>query len=204
MLGLQRRLTACDAVALPDPVKVSTTDGFAALLAREILPEAAPVLCGLKVSVSNTLCPAASDWGRDIPLRLNSALVEVAEDMVTLDAVAVSVAVRLLLAPTGTLPKFKALVFDVRIPAETPLADRAIVKDGVAAFETTSIVPVMLPAASGVQRTLKVTLCPLARVTGRAKPLTPNPGWVTLAWEMVTVEVPEFVKLSNRVKLLPS
>ena len=103
MLGLQRRLTECGAAAVPDPVKVSTTDGLVASLARAILPDAVPVLCGLKVRVSDTLCPAARVLGRDIPLRLNSALLEVAEDMVTLDPVAVSVAVALLLVPTATL-----------------------------------------------------------------------------------------------------
>jgi hypothetical protein len=124
--------------------------------------------------------------------------------MVTLDPVAVSMAVTLLLVPTATLPKFKALVLGVSVPAEIPLPDRAMVKDGVAAVEATAIVPVILPAASGVHRTLKVTLCPRARVTGRAKPLTPKPGPATLVCEMVTVEMPEFVNVSNWVRLLPS
>jgi hypothetical protein len=197
VLGVQRRLTVCDDAAVPEPVKVSTTNVFAVLLAREIVPDAVPVLCGLKVTVSATLWPAAMVVGRDSPVRLNSALVEFAEEMVTLDPVAVSVAVTLLLVPTATLPKFKALALEVNCPAGTPVPDRAIARVGVAAFETTAIAPVMLPLALGVQRTLKVTLCPLLRLTGRLNPLTPNPGPVTVACEMVTLKSPVFVNVSN-------
>lgn len=166
------------------------------MLPREMLPDAVPLLCGVKVTVSPTLWPAAIVLGRETPLRLNSALVEVAEEMVTLDPVAVNVAVMLLLAPTATVPKFKAPALAVNCPAGTPVPDSAIARSGVV-FETTAIDPVILPLAAGVQSTLKVTLCPLLRVTGRVKPLTPKPGPVTVACEMATVELPVFVNVSN-------
>jgi hypothetical protein len=197
VLGIQLRLTACDAAAVPDPVKVSVTNVFAALLAREMVPDAVPVLCGLKVRLNDALWPTAMVLGRVNPLRLNSALVEVAEEMVTFDPVAVRVAVTLLLEPTARLPKFKVLALEVNCPAGTPVPERAIAKAAVDAFETTAIVPVMLPLAFGVQRTLKVTLCPCLSLTGKLKPLTPKPGPVTVACEMVTVESPAFVKVSN-------
>jgi hypothetical protein len=160
-----------------------------------MLPDAVPVLCGLKVIVTGMLWPAARVWGRERPLRLNSALLEVAEEMVTFDPVAVRVAVTLLPAPTTTLPKFKAVVLELSVPAVVPLPERAIVKSG--AVEATAIVPVMPPIASGVQRTLKVTLCPWPRLTGRLKPLTPKPGPVTVASVTVTVESPALVSVSS-------
>jgi hypothetical protein len=171
---------------------------------KEIVPDAAPAVCGVNVSVSDTVWPAAIVVGREIPLRPNSALVDVAEEMVTPDPVAVTVAGMLLLVPTGTPPKSKVLALEVNCPAETPAADKAIFRDRVPAFETTAIVPEMFPLAIGVHRTLNVTLCPLLRLAGRVKSLTPNPAPVTAACEMVTVELPVLVKVSNCVRLLPS
>jgi len=186
----------CDAVAVPDPVKVSTIVPFAALLAREIVPDAVPVLCGLKVRVNDALWPAAMVLGRESPLRLNSALVEVAEEMVTLDPVAVRVAVTLLLVPTATLLKFKVLGLEVNRPARTPVPARAIARFGFDAFESTAIAPLRFPPTIGVKRTLKVMLCPLLRLKGRLRPLKPNPAPVTVACEIVKVELPEFVNVS--------
>jgi hypothetical protein len=188
--------------AIPDPVRVSTTDEFVASLLSEMFPDAVPVLCGLKVRVTGMLWPAARVWGRERPLRLNSTLVEVADEMVTFDPVAVRVAVTLLLAPTATLPKFKAVMLELSVPGVMPLPERTMAKSG--AVEATAIVPVMPPSAGGVQRTLKVTLCPWPRLTGRLKPLTPKPGPVTVACETVTVESPVLVNVSNCVRLLPS
>ena len=134
--------------------------------------------------------------GRDSPLRLNSALVEVAEEMVTLDPVAVSVAATLLLVPTVTLPKFKVLALEVNCPAGMPLPARAITSFGFDAFESTAIPPLTFPPTFGVNRTLKVMLCPLLRLRGRLRPLKLNPAPVTVASEMVEVELPEFVNVS--------
>src|SRR6266436_9980555 len=98
--------------------------------------------------------------GRDSPVRWNSGLLEAAEEIVTLDPVAVSTSASTLLEPTVTLPKFKALALEVNFPAAAPVPDTAIVRLGVDAFESTTMVPFTLPAACGVKRTLKVTLCP--------------------------------------------
>jgi hypothetical protein len=54
--------------AAPDPAKVSTTVVLAALLEREMLPDAAPVLAGVKISKTDALWPAAMVRGRDNPL----------------------------------------------------------------------------------------------------------------------------------------
>ena len=93
--------------------------------------------------------------------------MDVAEEMVTLDPVAVSVAGMLLLLPTATPPKSRALALAVNCPEETPLPDKAIFRAWLDTFETTAIVPDMFPLSSGVHRTLKVTLCPLLRLVGK-------------------------------------
>lgn len=189
---------------MPDPVRVSTVGVLAALLVREMLPDAVPLLCGAKVKVNDALWPAAIVAGRDNPPRLNSGLVEVAEETVTLDPVAVRVAVSILLVPRVTLPKFKVVTLVIKWPAEMPVPDRAILRAGVEAFETTAIPALVLPPTFGVKRTLKVTLCPLFRLKGRLKPLKLNPAPVTVACEIVTVDLPELVNVSYRVWLLPT
>ena len=134
--------------------------------------------------------------GKDNPLRRNSGLVEVADETVTFELVAVRMAVRVLLVPTVTLPKLKAVALEVSWP-EMPVPDRAMVSAGLfEAFETIAIPPLVLPTTFGVKRTLKVTLCPLFRIKGRLKPLKLNPAPVPVACEIVTVEFPEFVNVS--------
>jgi hypothetical protein len=79
-----------------------------------------------------------------------------------------------------------------------------MVKVGFEAFETTAIAPLALPTTFGVKRILKVPLCPLFRLKGKFKPLKPNPAPLTVAFEIATVELPEFVNTSCRVWLLPT
>ena len=131
--------------------------------------------------MNKTPWPATIVRGRDGPFRRNSGLLIVAEEIVTLDPVAVRVVVRLLLAPTATLPKFKALALGVNRPVEAPVPDTEMLRFGLEAFETTAIAPLTLPAAVGAKRTPKVNLCPLFRLKGRASPLNLNPAPVTVA-----------------------
>jgi hypothetical protein len=151
----------------------------------------------VKITETDALWPAAMVLGRDSPVRWNSELVEVADEIVTLDPAAARFIFRTLLVPTGTLPKFNALMLEVNSPVETPLADSAMARFGFAAFEATAIFPRMFPAVLAVKITLKVMLCPLARVTGRGKPLVPNGPPVTFTPEMVTAELPVLVSVSN-------
>jgi len=43
-LEFQKRLTSCSGVVVPDPVRTSTVGVLVALLMREMLPDAAPLL----------------------------------------------------------------------------------------------------------------------------------------------------------------
>ncbi|MGA8310978.1 MAG: hypothetical protein WB755_13175 [Terriglobales bacterium] len=124
----QLRLTLWDVAAVPDPVRVSTVGVLAALLMKEMLPDATPLVRGVKIRVTDVLWPGAIVVGKDIPPRRNSELVEVADETVTLDCVAVSVAVRVLLVPTVTASKFKAAASEVNWPAETPVPERGMAR----------------------------------------------------------------------------
>jgi len=170
-LEVQLRLTLCAGAAVPDPVRVSTVGELAALLRKEMIPDAVPLVCGVKVRVTDALWPAAIVVGKDKPPRVNSGLVEVAEEIFTLAAVAVRVALRVLLVRMVTLPKFKAVGLEVNPPAEIPLPARAIVKIGFEAFETTAIAPLAVPTTFGAKKILKVMLCPFFRLNGRLKSL---------------------------------
>ena len=174
------------------------------MLAREMIPDAVPPARGVKVKVSDTLCPTAMVFGNDIPPRMNSGLLEVAEVRIALDPLEVRVAVRVLLVPTVTLPKFKAGALEVSWPAGMPLPDKAIVKLGFEAFETIAIPPLAVPPTLGVKRALKVTLCPLFRLRGKLRPYELNPAPVTVVCEIVTFELPELVNVSCWVRLLPT
>jgi hypothetical protein len=87
-------------------------------------------------------------FGRDSPPRVNSELVLLADEIVTLDPVADNVAVRALLLPRATLPKFNVVALVISCPPETPVPERTIEREGVTQpFENTVICPVWLPNA---------------------------------------------------------
>ena len=96
--------------------------------------------------------------------------------MVTLDPpVLVTVSDRGWLFPTVTLPKLRLVGFDPRAPALTPVPVRGMDRVGLEALEVTVTVPVALPAAVGVNVTLKVALWPEVSVTRAVMPLIVKP-----------------------------
>jgi hypothetical protein len=204
VLAVHDRATLCWAAPVPDPVRVSTAGVLAALLASEMLPDAVPLALGVKVRLTEMLCPAEMVLGKDNPARVNSEFVVFADEIVTLEPVAERLAVSVLLLPTFTLPKFKMLALEVSCPAETPVPDSAIVSEEFEAFELTVIPPLELPPVFGLKATVKVTLCPLFNVIGRLSPLRLNPVPLTFACEIVNAELPVLVKVSYFVCLLPT
>lgn len=63
---------------------------FDALLTKDAVIEARPLVCGVKATVKFTLCPAAIVTGNERPLMENSEPPRLTEDTVTLDPVAES------------------------------------------------------------------------------------------------------------------
>jgi len=109
VLGVQERSTLCSGDRAPLPVIDATVGEFEALLIKEMLAVSKPLACGLNVNLKDALWPAASVTGNDNPLSVNSELLEVAEETVTLEPVALRVPVKLVLVPTTILPKSKVV-----------------------------------------------------------------------------------------------
>jgi len=198
VLAVHARETLWIGVGVPVPLNESTA-GFEALLAKETVPEAAPVACGVNVTVNCTLLPAGIVTGNDSPLRVNSELLRLADVTVTLAPVALSCAGRFALVATTTLPKAKLAGVTANCPAAVPVPDSGIFRVGFDAFEATARLPLALPADDGVKMTLKVMLCPEVRVIGGLRPVTPKAAPVTVSWDMVTLEPPTLVTVSDRV-----
>src|SRR5215472_19105327 len=119
--------------------------------------------------------------------------------MVTLEPpVLVTVSERDLLLPRVTLPKLRVVGFDPSAPAVTPVPVRGMVRVGLEALEVMVTEPVALPAAVGVKVTLKVALWPAVSVRGAVMPLMVKPAPLIATWEMVTLEPPVLVTVSDR------
>src|ERR1700704_2127274 len=79
-----------------------------------------------------------------------------------------------------------------------------MVSVGLFASEVIVRLPVLLPAATGVNTALKVAVCPAPTVTGRFGPLKLKPLPVADALEIVTVEPPLLVTVTATDLLLPT
>ena len=104
-----------------------------------------------------------------------------------------------LLLPTCTLPKLRLVGFALRVPAAVAVPERETVKVGLDALLVMVRLPVGVPAVVGANTTLKDLLAPAAKVRGKVSPLTLNPAPVAVTCEMVTLEPPLFVTVSERV-----
>ena len=80
-----------------------------------------------------------------------------------------------LVFPTVTVPKLMLLGLAPRPPGETPVPAKGIVRVGFEAFDVIVTLPLALPAADGLNETVKVAPCPDARVSGAVIPLIVNP-----------------------------
>jgi len=138
------------------PVNASTTGVVEALLLKEMLPEAVPLLCGVNVTLTGALCPAASASGNETPLKLNSGLLVLADETVTLDPLALSVAVKLLFWPTVMLPKSNAAGDNSNWPDAVAEPESEIVRLEFEASDTMAILPLAVPDDVGAKTVLKV------------------------------------------------
>jgi hypothetical protein len=112
--------------------------------------------------------------------------------------VLVTVSDRDLLLPTVTLPRARLVGFGPNTPGATPVLDSGIVRVGLDAFEVIVILPLTLPAEAGVDVTLKLALCPAVSVMGAVIPLRLNPVPLIPTCEIVTLEPPVLVTVSDK------
>jgi hypothetical protein len=162
-----------------------------ALLTIDKLPEVAPAVAGENCTANVILCAGervtadAPDKVRLAPVRLILAI-----DTLELPELA-TVMLREALFPTVTLPKLIVEGLTERVtPAATPVPDRLIVDVALLALLLNARLPAAAPAALGLNSTLKVLLCPAAKVRGTFRPEVAKPVPVMLAAETVTLTVP--------------
>ena len=169
-----------------------------ALLVNPALPEAAPEAFGVNLIVTGTLCPAGMVTGRLSPSRVNSELDDPSDEMVTLAFEAVSVACRLVLDPTVTLPKFSVAGVTpstgTALPLGTPVPVRSIESEESLAVLWSVMTPVVDPPAVGLKMTGNSTLFPGWIWIGRVKVPYQNPLLPPLdLYVMLSVVLPVFV-----------
>ena len=155
--GFQASVTECwTAAAVPEPVTDSTVGVFVALLINEMFADAAPDVCGVKVTVREAELPPAIVSGRETPLTENSELLTPADVTVTGAVPAERVAFCDWLVPTVTLPKLILEGVIDNDPSAVALPVIGIERVGFEASELTDTVPLELPLTVGVKVALKV------------------------------------------------
>jgi hypothetical protein len=195
---------AASSACVPVPLKLIVVGEFGALLTIEMLPLTLPAAVGANLALNVVLSPAPSVSGVVIPVLLKPAPVTVTAEIVT---VAVPPFVRVmvceLLAPVATLPN-AAVVGVAASSACVPVPLNAIVVGEFGALLTIEMLPLALPAAVGANLALNVALSPAPSVSGVVNPLMLRPAPDTVALEIVTLAVPEFVNVMDWVPLLPT
>jgi hypothetical protein len=178
--------------------------GFEPVEVTLTLPLAAPLVVGEKSTVNDVLWPAVKVKGRDRPLKLNPVPLAAAE-MVRLDPpVLVSVSDKLVLLPTWTLPNARLEGFAVSVPWVTPVPESGMLRLGFEPLEVMLRLPLAAPLAVGEKSTVNDVLWPAVNVTGKGSPLKLNPVPLAAAAEMVRLDPPELVNVSDKLVLLPT
>jgi hypothetical protein len=136
--------------------------------------------------------------GRLSPSRVNSELDDPSDEMVTAAFEAVSVACRLALDPTVTLPKFSVAGVTpstgTALPLGTPVPVRSIESGESLAVLWSVMTPVVDPPAVGLKMTGNSTLFPGWIWIGRVKVPYQNPLLPPLdLYVMLSVVLPVFV-----------
>ena len=201
-------VTLATGTGVPVPPNESTAVESEALLPNEAVAKAVPVACGVNLTINGTLWPAGIVVGNETPLRVNSELLRLTEETVTLAPLALSVAGRLVLDPTATFPKVRLAGFTANWPVPVPEARVAMPESGMfkvalEAEERIARFPPAFPADCGAKVTFKFRCSPAARVTGRSRPLTLNPVPVTETEDTVT-PAPTALSVAGRLVLDPT
>src|SRR5271169_6179444 len=178
---------------------------FDAFDTTDRLPLAAPALVGVKVAVNVTLWLDVSVRGKLNPLIENTAPVTFACVMVTDDPpVLVSVSDKFALLLTWTLPNARLVGFAASAPGVTPVPESGMLKLGFEPLEVMLTLPLAAPLAVGEKSTVKDLLWPAVSVKGKDRPLRLNPVPLAVAAEIVRLEPPVLVSVSDKLVLLPT
>lgn len=128
------------------------------MLTNATLADTAPDACGRKVTLNGTDCPGANVAGNEIPVRINSELVLVADEIVTDEPLALKLPVKDAVDPVVTLPKFSADGVNTNDPAKSAVPDNGILSCESEAFDSTARLPELVPETLAVNTMGKVRL----------------------------------------------
>ena len=128
----------------------------------------------------------------------------VAVEIVTLDPPElVRVPDKFVLLPIWTFPKARLVGFADNAPCVTPVPDVGMLKLGFEPLEVMATLPLAAPLVVGAKVTVNDVLWPAFKVSGRESPLTVYPLPFAAPAEIVTLEPPELVRVSDKLVLLP-
>ncbi len=79
-----------------------------------------------------------------------------------------------------------------------------MLKLGFEAFEVMLTLPLVPPLVVGAKSTVNDVLWPAVKVKGKERPLSLNPEPLAVAAEIVRLDPPELVSVSDKLVLLPT
>ena len=130
--------------------------------------------------------------------------MRLAEVIVTEAPLALRLPLSEALEPMATLPKLRLVGDTANWPAAVPVPENAILRGEFDAFDTTDRPPLTAPALAGAKVAVNVTLWFAVSVRGKVNPLAEKAAPVKFACEMVTVDPPRLVSVSDKFVRLPT
>jgi hypothetical protein len=97
--------------------------------------------------------------------------------------------------PIATPVKLRLVGFAASAPTVAPEPESGMLSDGFDALLTIRILPVTLPAAPGLNVTVKLAVCPGCIVSPGLSPAAPKPVPVVVVVEITAAAVPPFVSV---------
>ena len=183
--------------ATPVPDRDAVAGEFVAVLTKDTVPLAAPLVPGVNVRVTCFVVPAAIESGNVSPVALNPDPVTFAAETAT-EPVPVfeSITVCVVLNPTTTLPKETLVGAALRrnVAAVVAVPDKATVGAVLEALLVVVKLPEKVPAAAGANLTLRLTDCPAGIEIGKVAPTKLNPLPVTVAF-VTDIAVPPMLEI---------
>jgi hypothetical protein len=102
------------------------------------------------------------------------------------------------------LPNATLAGFATKSPCVAPVPVRAILRLGLLPFDEIVTVPLAAPLPVGAKFTVNVVLWPAFKVSGRVRPVILNAAPLADAAEIVRLDPPELVNVSDKFEVLPT
>lgn len=147
------------------------------MLTTDALPVSVPATVGVNITLKLAVCPADNVMRGAEPLRVKPVPVTLTEEMLTGELpVFVSVTLCVALALRVRLPKLKEVVLGVscRTGASPVPLSGIVVGEFGASLINVRLLEELVPDV-GVKLTVKLVDFPGANVSGKARPVRPNP-----------------------------